>query len=234
MGCFSDLQVFRFGEFPDLIASNFDFERKLFLDQNGLDTYAHTLHTIHCIRHTHMYIPLHCITVQNNTLQRNHFRLQVMISASGTHLAAVSRRGIAATSGANEHGQCKLPIGCARSARAVACGRLHTVWLCNDGDVVACGENRYGQCNIPMWPPADYTQVSAAACHTGLLHSDGIRETDNTTAAERCISPVVCLSVPYTPMGGCPIALRWRWCCHLPQAQSCLWALIAMANATSH
>ena len=53
MGCFSDLQVFRFGEFPDLIASNFDFERKLFLDQNGLDTYAHTLHTIHCIRHTH-------------------------------------------------------------------------------------------------------------------------------------------------------------------------------------
>ena len=87
-----------------------------------------------------------------------------MISASETHLAAVSRRGIAATSGANEHGQCKLPIGCARSARAVACGRFHTVWLCNDGDVVACGENRYGQCNIPMWPPADYTQVSAAAC----------------------------------------------------------------------
>ena len=130
-----------------------------------------------------------------------------MISVSGAHLAVVARDGAVSAWGDNYCGQCKLPRRCART---VSCGGWHTVLLCNDGEVVACGMNRYGQCNIPMWPPADYTQVSAAACHTGLLHSDGIRETDNTTAAERCINPVVCLSVLYTPMGGCPIALRWH------------------------
>ena len=53
-------------------------------------------------------------------------------------------------------------------------GQGHTVYLRDNGHVVASGHNSCGQCDIPTLNNGTlYTQVSAGSHHTVLLRSDG-------------------------------------------------------------
>ena len=69
------------------------------------------------------------------------------------HSLLVRDDGEAVAFGANDHGQCDVPLR-PEGTRYVdaAAGGFHSLLVRDDGEAVACGGNDHGQCDVPLRP----------------------------------------------------------------------------------
>ncbi len=73
----------------------------------------------------------------------------VKISASPTHVLALTSAGAVVAWGDNSKGQCTLPPGATSNVTAIVAGYLYSLALRNDGTIVAWGDNTYNQISVP-------------------------------------------------------------------------------------
>ncbi len=125
----------------------------------------------------------------------------VKISASPTHVLALTSAGAVVAWGDNSKGQCTVPPGATSNVTAIAAGYLYSLALRNDGTIVAWGDNTYNQISVPAGLTTVRSIHTDERASTAVLTDNTIRMWGNSAY----LPPTGLLVVdayPISPAGG--------------------------------